>query len=780
MSYLINNYKGESLVVLEDGTVDTSTSIGLVGRNYVGYGEIQNENFVYLLENFANTAPPARAMPGQLWFDTTNKTVNAYDGDLWNNVGAAILSDNEPETTAPGSFWLKTPVNILYTWTGSAWRQIGPEAVEGFADTKAKSVSLTADNGFSYPVVQIVADGVVQGIWSAYAFRIDATDAITGFDEVNIGLTMSRNSKLHGDLVGKADSADRLQTTRSINGVGFNGTEDISIEAPTPNRLTAGDYLIGSSFTGSADTTWNVKASTANQIGTVVARDASGDFSAGTITADLIGNVTGNVTASQGTSTFNTVIANEFIGETLSGNAFSATKLQTGRRINGVTFDATADIIVPASARTLTDNALAPNVLSSNLEQLGTLRYLILEDAGINVGVNDELKIYNENGSPVIDSSKDTLSFSVTTLQDDKETISLLSSRITGDRATLQPIGNIDLGTADSKYRKMYADQFVGNLVGNADTSTSAVTATNIRGGGNGAIPYQISNSVTNFVAPVANRILRSGSDGVPFWGASTFTELQAGDYINGLNYDGVVNTTWSVDATTTNTANKIVARDSSGNFSAGTITASLNGVSSQASTVYVDESEDNNSEYNIAFLDSTGGGNGYKTLQVDNTAFTFNPSSNTLTVANINGTATGNVRKNGDTMTGYLTLHANPTSNLHAATKQYVDSAVDDALTQGQLRAYVRFDGSDLRIKNSLRVSSVQRLSTGRYRINFQSGTFTNANYIITGIASDTDHFVAFRSSTTSYAEINTVDNGSGNDSPSTTSGDVMVTFFT
>ena len=48
MAYTINKFNGTELVVLEDGTIDTSTSLGLVGRNYVGYGETQNENFVFL------------------------------------------------------------------------------------------------------------------------------------------------------------------------------------------------------------------------------------------------------------------------------------------------------------------------------------------------------------------------------------------------------------------------------------------------------------------------------------------------------------------------------------------------------------------------------------------------------------------------------------------------------------------------------------------------------------------------------------------------------------
>lgn len=41
-------------------------------------------------------------------------------------------------------------------------------------------------------------------------------------------------------------------------------------------------------------------------------------------------------------------------------------------------------------------------------------------------------------------------------------------------------------------------------------------------------------------------------------------------------------------------------------------------------------------------------------------------------------------VTKSGDTMTGFLTLHANPTSNLHASTKQYVDGKVRDQIVNG------------------------------------------------------------------------------------------------
>ena len=57
MAYKLNKTDGTLLVDLIDGTLDTaSTSISLIGRNYTGFGEALNENFVKILENFANTS----------------------------------------------------------------------------------------------------------------------------------------------------------------------------------------------------------------------------------------------------------------------------------------------------------------------------------------------------------------------------------------------------------------------------------------------------------------------------------------------------------------------------------------------------------------------------------------------------------------------------------------------------------------------------------------------------------------------------------------------------
>lgn len=67
--------------------------------------------------------------------------------------------------------------------------------------------------------------------------------------------------------------------------------------ATTPSVLTRGAYLLGDNFNGSLPTTWSVDASSTNTPSKVVARDANGDFSAGTITATLSGNALSSTSA---------------------------------------------------------------------------------------------------------------------------------------------------------------------------------------------------------------------------------------------------------------------------------------------------------------------------------------------------------------------------------------------------------------------------------------------------------------------------------------------------
>ena len=76
MAYTILNSNGTVLTTIQDGTINTtSTSLGLPGRNYSGYGQAIDTNFVQMLENFAANTPPPNPIQGQLWFNTNNNTM---------------------------------------------------------------------------------------------------------------------------------------------------------------------------------------------------------------------------------------------------------------------------------------------------------------------------------------------------------------------------------------------------------------------------------------------------------------------------------------------------------------------------------------------------------------------------------------------------------------------------------------------------------------------------------------------------------------------------------
>lgn len=489
MSYVINKYNGTQLVVLEDGTIDTSTSVSLVGRNYIGYGEIQNENTVYLLENFANDTPPSRPLQGQTWFNTNNGVLNVYNGTSWQPVGSATIGSNFTEEPVVGAIWFKIPDNQLLIYTGTQWNLIGPENIPGYRTTRAVSTTVRSTDGAVNPVILIKIDDDVIGIFAARNFTIVEADRPVGYDEVFPGFNTGSATRLKGQLIGNASSADKLSTRRTINGVNFDGTSSITIKSSTTRKLVKGDYIVGSDFDGSSEVTWGVDASSSNQIGKIVVRNSSGGFAAGQITADLVGNVRGNITAETGTSVFNIVQATKFIGATLVGTAASATRLETARNINGVPFDGTSDISTPSPAETLTGTTIAANVLYSSLVQLGKQISVSVEAAGVSIGSTDDLKVSIVSSNPTLKSqiADKSINFELTdpTYLAPNPKIGFMSSVAAlsnGGEAkpafTKFGIGNVNLGLSTQRWDKIYGNNLyaqtleVGSITPVSGTST--------------------------------------------------------------------------------------------------------------------------------------------------------------------------------------------------------------------------------------------------------------------------------------------------------------------
>lgn len=102
MAYTITLSNGTVLTTIQDRTVDSSTSLTLIGRNYAGYGQYIANDLVYLLENFANTSAPAHALVGQLWYNSNTQTMQVWNGATWAAVGVAGSGD----TVLPSGYGL--------------------------------------------------------------------------------------------------------------------------------------------------------------------------------------------------------------------------------------------------------------------------------------------------------------------------------------------------------------------------------------------------------------------------------------------------------------------------------------------------------------------------------------------------------------------------------------------------------------------------------------------------------------------------------------------------
>lgn len=90
MPYTVDySQSSKTAIIVNDGTIDTSTSLGLIGKNYTRFGETLNENLLHLLENFANTSAPSNPSEGQLWYDTTNSLLKLYDNGVWTTISTS-------------------------------------------------------------------------------------------------------------------------------------------------------------------------------------------------------------------------------------------------------------------------------------------------------------------------------------------------------------------------------------------------------------------------------------------------------------------------------------------------------------------------------------------------------------------------------------------------------------------------------------------------------------------------------------------------------------------
>jgi hypothetical protein len=216
MSYTINLTDGTIFAVVADGTINTDSSQTLVGKNYAGYGEFVNENYIRLLENASNTSAPGAPLTGQLWWDKTNNVMKVYNGTIFKVISAATASASQPTSNVTGDLWFDTTNDQLKAYNGSSFITIGPASTSGEGTSGAIVTTITdSAPGSDHVIVQMYVNNVIVSIFSKDATFTPAA-AISGFATIGPGLNMS-TTVANAVFNGTATNADTLDTLNSTS-----------------------------------------------------------------------------------------------------------------------------------------------------------------------------------------------------------------------------------------------------------------------------------------------------------------------------------------------------------------------------------------------------------------------------------------------------------------------------------------------------------------------------------------------------------------------------------
>lgn len=240
MPYSINRYNGTVLTTVEDGTIDNTLDIKLIGKNYAGYGEVQNENFVHLLENFSgNTAPP-RPISGQIWFDLSTKKLKFNDGTKWRTTGGAEVASTPPSGLTTGDFWWDTDNYQLWAYGGTdkGFVLIGPQAV-GTSITQMRSRSVEDTQSATHAIIEAVINDETIFVISAdpvFTLKNTPDNQITGFSKIRQGITLVNT----GD--NKVTSSDHVVWGTATNSQTFGYYEAQNRGYVPEDFLKVGDF----------------------------------------------------------------------------------------------------------------------------------------------------------------------------------------------------------------------------------------------------------------------------------------------------------------------------------------------------------------------------------------------------------------------------------------------------------------------------------------------------------------------------------------------------------
>ena len=343
MAYTINLTNGTTFATITDGTVNTASSMTLIGKNYAGYGQFLDDNFIHLLENFANpTAPPA-PLTGQLWWDSTATSLaspstpclKVYSGTAWKVISGATASASAPNPAVQGDLWYDSTNQQLKVCSAgpSTFIVVGPaySSIEG----QSGAIPLTIGDGSTgYVVTGLYAAGDLVGIISKVADFAPAGNSIgyaTAFPKIYKGFTVWNSGNNSGNISNPGN------VTLAVNGsvietVASTGVFITGLVSATGN-ITAANFVgnVIPPAGGSVSTTGNI---TGGNLLTSGIMSATGNATGGNLVTGGLATVTGNVTGGNlVTGGLATVTGNVTGGNIRTAGLISATGNITGGNV---------------------------------------------------------------------------------------------------------------------------------------------------------------------------------------------------------------------------------------------------------------------------------------------------------------------------------------------------------------------------------------------------------------------------------------------------------------
>jgi hypothetical protein len=236
MSYTITLTDGSIFATIPDGTINTGSSMTLVGKNYAGYGQFINDDIIRLLENGSNSTAPGAPLTGQLWWDTSTETMKAYNGTAFKVISGATSSSSAPSgsISVAGDLWYDTVNAQLNVYSGTTWILVGPAYTGNTGVSGAIVTTITDTNAVSHVAVEMYVNDAVVGIWSKDASYTPAVAPVgggwAGSKTVQPGLTMS----------GSISGVTQLFNGTANNATYLNGTSASGFLQTTTNQTMTG------------------------------------------------------------------------------------------------------------------------------------------------------------------------------------------------------------------------------------------------------------------------------------------------------------------------------------------------------------------------------------------------------------------------------------------------------------------------------------------------------------------------------------------------------------